>query len=127
MTKQGFPKPTDGELEVLRFLWDNGPSTVKQVHQAINITKSVGYTTTLKVMQKMLVKGLLARDDSKFRHIYTAALPEEKTQKQLLVNLLDKAFSGSTEKLLMQLLSTSKLSTEEKAVVKEMFNEDERK
>ena len=127
MAKQGFPQPTDGELEVLRFLWDNGPSTVKQVHQAINTTKSVGYTTTLKVMQKMLEKGLLTRDDSKFRHVYTAALPEEKTQKQLLANFLDKAFSGSTEKLLMQLLSTSKLSTKEKAVVKEMFNEDERK
>ncbi|MBW8016748.1 MAG: BlaI/MecI/CopY family transcriptional regulator [Planctomycetes bacterium] len=127
MVKQGFPQPTDGELEVLRFLWDNGPSTVKQVHQAINITKSVGYTTTLKVMQKMLVKGLLARDASEFRHIYTASLPEEKTQKQLLANFLDKAFSGSTEKLLMQLLSTSKLSTKEKAIVKKMFNEDERK
>jgi BlaI family penicillinase repressor len=127
MSKQKLSQPTDGELEVLRFLWDNGPSTVKQVHQAINITKSVGYTTTLKVMQKMLVKGLLTRDASKFRHVYTAALPEEKTQKQLLANFLDKAFSGSTEKLLMQLLSTSKLSTKEKAVVKEMFNEYERK
>jgi BlaI family penicillinase repressor len=127
MAKQGLPKPTDGELEVLRFLWDNGPSTVKQVNEAINTTKSVRYTTTLKVMQIMLERGLLARDDSKFRHIYTPALPEEKTQGQLLASFLDKAFSGSTEKLLMQLLSTSKLSTKEKAVVKEMFNEDERK
>ena len=97
------------------------------MHQAINTTKSVGYTTTLKVMQKMLDKGLLARDDSSFRHIYTAALPEEKTQKQLLTNFLDKAFSGSTEKLLMQLLSTGKLSAKEKAVIKKLFNENERK
>ena len=127
MSKQKLSQPTDGELEVLRFLWDNASSTVKQVHQAIKTTKSVGYTTTLKVMQKMLDKGLLTRDDSKFRHVYTAALPEEKTQKQLLANFLDKAFSGSTEKLLMQLLSTGNLSAKEKAVVKEMFNEDERK
>lgn len=127
MAKQGLPRPTDGELEVLRFLWDNGPSTVKQVHEAINETKSVGYTTTLKVMQKMLDKGLLARDDSKFRHIYTAALPEEKTQGQLLTNFLDKAFSGSVEKLLLQLLSNRKLSAKEKEAIEKMFNEDERK
>lgn len=127
MSKQEFPQPTDGELEVLRFLWDNGPSTVKQVHEAINTTKSVRYTTTLKVMQIMLERGLLSRDDSKFRHIYTPALPEEKTQGQLLANFLDKAFSGSTEKLLMQLLSARKLSAKEKATIKKMFNEDERK
>jgi len=126
MANQEFPQPTDGELEVLRFLWNNGPSTVKQVHEAINTTKSVRYTTTLKVMQIMLERGLLARDDSKFRHIYTPALPEEKTQGQLLANFLDKAFSGSTEKLLMQLLSARKLSAKEKATITKMFNENER-
>jgi len=127
MSKQEFPQPTDGELDVLRFLWDNGPSTVKQVHEAINKIKPVGYTTTLKVMQVMLERGLLFRDDSKYRHIYTPALPEEKTQGQLLTDFLDKAFSGSAEKLVMQLLSAKKLSAKERETIIKMFNENERK
>ena len=124
MSGQQFPQPTDGELEVLRVLWDNGPSTVKRVHEAINKKKPVGYTTTLKVMQVMHEKGLLTRNDSKYRHIYTPTLPEEKTQGQLLAVFLDKAFSGSAEKLVMQLLSAKKLSAKERATISKMFNEN---
>ena len=127
MPDQQFPQPTDGELEVLRFLWENGPSTVKQAHEAVNKTKPVGYTTTLKVMQVMHERGLLVRDDSKYRHIYTPALPEEKTQGQLLTDFLDKAFSGSAEKLVMQLLSAKKLSAKERSKIRKMINETERK
>ena len=127
MSKQEFPQPTDGELDVLRFLWGNGPSTVKQVHEVINQKKPVKYTTTLKVMQVMLERGLLLRDDSKYRHIYTPALPEERTQRQLLTDFLDKAFSGSAEKLVMQLLSAKKLSAKERETIIKMFDENERK
>ena len=126
MASQQFPQPTDGELEVLRVLWDNGPSTVKQVHEAVNKTKHVGYTTTLKVMQVMHEKGLLVRNDSKYRHIYKPVLPEEKTQGQLLTDFLEKAFSGSTEKLVMQLLSAKKLSAKERSKIRKMFTETER-
>jgi len=124
MPGQQFPQPTDGELEVLRVLWDNGPSTVKQVHEAVNKKKPVGYTTTLKVMQVMHEKGLLTRNDSKYRHIYTPTLPEEKTQGQLLTVFLDKAFSGSAEKLVMQLLSAKKLSAKERATISKMLNKN---
>ena len=127
MASQVFPQPTGGELEVLRFLWDNGPSTVKQVHEAVNKKRPVGYTTTLKVMQVMHERDLLVRDDSKYRHIYTPALPKEKTQGQLLTDFLDKAFSGSAEKLVMQLLSAKKLSAKERSKIRKMFNETERK
>ena len=127
MPGQQFPQPTDGELEVLRVLWDNGPSTVKQVHEVVNKKKPIGYTTTLKVMQVMHEKGLLLRNDSKYRHIYTPTLPEEKTQGQLLTDFLDKAFSGSAEKLVMQLLSAKKLSAKERSKIRKMFNETERK
>ena len=127
MPDQQFPQPTDGELDVLRFLWENGPSTVKQVHEAVNKKKPVGYTTTLKVMQVMHEKGLLVRNDSKYRHIYTPAMPEEKTQGQLLTDFLDKAFSGSAEKLVMQLISAKKLSAKERAKIGKMLNEIERK
>lgn len=127
MAKKDFPQPTDGELEVLRFLWDNGPSTVKQVHEAVNQNKSLRYTTTLKVMQVMHERGLLIRDDSKYRHVYEPAVPMEKTQGQLLTDFVEKAFSGSAEKLVMQLLNAKKLSEKERQAIIEMFNEIERK
>jgi predicted transcriptional regulator len=127
MARKQFPQPTDGELEVLRILWTNGPSTVKQVHEVVNKDRPTVYTTTLKVMQVMHEKGLLVRNDSKYRHIYTPALPEEKTKRQLVADFLDKAFSGSTEKLVMHLLSEKKISAKERAKIRKMLDETERK
>jgi predicted transcriptional regulator len=127
MPSQKLPQPTGGELEILRILWDNGPSTVKQVHEVVNKKKSIGYTTTLKVMQVMHERGLLVRNDSKYRHIYTPTLPEEKTQRQLVTDFLEKAFSGSTEKLLMHLLSAKKIPAKERAKIRKMLDEIERK
>ena len=127
MARQQFPQPTDGELEVLRILWTNGPSTVKQVHEVVNKDRPTVYTTTLKVMQVMYEKGLLVRNDSKYRHIYTPTLPEEKTQRQLVADFLEKAFSGSTEKLMMHLLSAKKMSAKERTKIRKMLDETERK
>ena len=122
MSKKQFPQPTDGELEVLRILWANGPSTIKEVHEIINQGRSTVYTTTLKVMQVMYEKGLLTRNDTKYRHIYTPAIPEEKTQRQLVEDFLEKAFSGSTEKLLMQLFSAKKISVKEHEKIRKMLD-----
>ena len=127
MLKRQFPQPTDGELEVLRILWANGPSTVKQIHEQVNKDRPTVYTTTLKVMQVMHEKGLLVRDASKYRHIYKPAVPEEKAQKQLVLDFLERAFSGSTEKLMMQLLSAKKVSTKERAKIRKMLDEIGRK
>jgi len=127
MARKQFPQPTDGELEVLRILWTNGPSTVKQVHEVVNKDRPTVYTTTLKVMQVMREKGLLVRNDSKYRHIYRPALPEEKTQRQLVTDFLERTFSGSTEKLMMHLLSAKKISAKERAKIRKMLDEIERK
>ena len=127
MPRHKLPQPTDGELEVLRILWTNGPSTVKQVHEVVNKDRPTVYTTTLKVMQVMYEKGLLVRNDSKYRHIYTPALPEETTQKKLVADFLEKAFSGSTEKLMMHLLSAKKMSAKERTKIRKMLDETERK
>ena len=126
MTKRTMPQPTDGELAILGILWDNGPSTVRQVNQAMNKTKATGYTTTLKLMQIMVEKGILVRDDSQFRHIYKPALSEEKTQKQLVGSLLERAFSGSAEKLVMRALSAKKVSAAELVKIRKMLDEMER-
>ncbi|MBN2180403.1 MAG: BlaI/MecI/CopY family transcriptional regulator [Sedimentisphaerales bacterium] len=123
MTKQNNSRPTDRELTILRILWDNGPSTVREVNEAMNEDQDTGYTTTLKLMQIMTDKGLLRRDDSRFKHVYKPALTEEKAQKQLVGDLLEKAFSGSAEKLVMRALSAKKVSAKELSKIRKMLDE----
>jgi predicted transcriptional regulator len=125
MARRKTARPTDRELTILRILWDNGPSTVRQVNEAMNQDENTGYTTTLKLMQIMTEKGLLLRDDSQFKHIYRPALTEEKAQKQLVGELLEKAFSGSAEKLVMRALSAKKVSAKELASIKKMLDDFE--
>jgi predicted transcriptional regulator len=120
-------RPTDKELAILRILWDNGPSTVKEVNEAMSEHEKTGYTTTLKFMQIMTEKGLLNRDDSQFKHIYKPAVTEEKTQKQLVGDLLEKAFSGSAEKLVMRALSAKNVSNKELTRIKKMIKAIEEK
>jgi predicted transcriptional regulator len=114
--------PTDRELAILRILWDKGPATVRQVNEAMNEDEDTGYTTTLKLMQIMTDKGLLHRDDSQWRHIFRPASSQEKTQGYLVSELLDKAFAGSAEKLVMRVLSAKKVSVEERMRIKEMLD-----
>jgi predicted transcriptional regulator len=105
--------PTEKELAILNVLWDKGPCTVRQVHCIISSTQETGYTTTLKLMQIMIDKGLLVRDDTPFKHVYKPAISKEMTQHRIVENILDKAFAGSAEALIMQALSSRKVSSEE--------------
>ncbi len=123
MARGKTPRPTDRELTILRILWDNGPSTVRQVNEVMNEDVSTGYTTTLKLMQIMTEKCLLRRDDSQFKHVFKPALTEAKAQKQLVGDLLERAFSGSAEKLVMRALSAKKISARELASIRRMLDE----
>jgi len=128
MARRKSSRPTDRELTILRILWDKGPSTVRDVNEIMNEDENTGYTTTLKLMQIMAEKGLVRRDDSddsRFKHVYRHALTEEKAQKQLVGDLLDRAFSGSAEKLVMRALSAKKVSAKELASIRKMINEFE--
>ena len=125
MAKQSNNQPTDRELQILQILWDNGPSTVRQVNKHMNELEKTGYTTTLKLMQIMVDKNLLDRDDSQFKHIYSTAVNEETTQNQVVGNLVDKLFSGSAEKLVMRALSAKKVSPEELANIKNLISQIE--
>jgi BlaI family penicillinase repressor len=127
MARHKVPGPTARELAILGILWNNGPSTVRRVNEEMNKQRSTGYTTTLKLMQIMTEKGLVVRDDSMFQHIYKPAISEEKTQKQLVGDLLEKAFSGSAEKLVMRALSAKKVSLKELAKIKKMIEKIEGK
>jgi len=125
MVRKKVPQPTDRELTILGILWDLGPSTVRQVNEAMNKDRATGYTTTLKLMQIMTEKRLLVRDESRWKHIYKPAMSEERTQKQLVGDLLERAFSGSAEKLVMRALSTRKVSAKELARIRKMLDEFE--
>ena len=107
------PRPTDAELAILRILWERGPSTVRQVHDILANERQAAYTTALKLLQIMTEKGLVERDERDRTHIYRARLSEETTQRQLVRDLLDRAFGGSSGKLVMQALATKRASAEE--------------
>jgi predicted transcriptional regulator len=107
------PRPTDAELAILRVLWARGPSTVREVHDAMSGAKSVAYTTTLKTLQVMTEKGLTLREDHRGLHLYRPRHGEQETQRRLVTDLLDRAFGGSTSKLVVQALATRRASPEE--------------
>jgi len=106
-------RPTGSELAILQVLWEKGPSTVRAVHEALAGARSTGYTTTLKLMQIMAAKGLVVRDESARTHVYTPKVPADQTQRQLVSDLVDRAFGGSAAALVMQALSEHPASPEE--------------
>ncbi|WP_242926155.1 BlaI/MecI/CopY family transcriptional regulator [Pontibacter vulgaris] len=113
MSTEHPQKPTESELEILQVLWQNGPSTVRFVHEELSKTKEAGYTTTLKIMQIMAEKGMVEPDKSSRSHVYRPLLTEEATQRKLLDRFLDTTFRGSAMKLVMQALGNHQTSPEE--------------
>ncbi len=115
-------KPTEGELEILKVLWENGQATVREVHENILKYKDAGYTTTLKLMQIMFEKGLVTRDDSSKTHIYTANVSREKTQNQFLGKMINNLFGGSSTQLVMQALGNHSPNKEELNEIQAMLD-----
>jgi predicted transcriptional regulator len=122
MTKSPPPRPTDAELAILRVLWERGPSTVRQVHELLTRERPTAYTTALKMLQIMTEKGLVRRDETDRTHVYHAKLTEEQTQRQLVRDLLDRAFGGSAPKLVMQALAARRASAEELSEIRKLID-----
>jgi BlaI family transcriptional regulator, penicillinase repressor len=116
------PRPTDAELAILRVLWRRGPSTVRQVHEDLERRSLTGYTTVLKLLQIMTEKGLVERDESQRAHVYVARLPEEQTLGQLVGDLLDRAFEGSSSRLVMRALESRPATREELSEIRRMLD-----
>ena len=93
MATLSHPKPTASELEILHILWERGPSTVREVHEALGAHKPVGYTSVLKLMQIMTAKGTVRRDEQQRAHVYEAVQPAEKTKRQLAADVLQRVFT----------------------------------
>ena len=118
------PRPTDAELAILRVLWQLGPSTVRQVHDVLMRERPTAYTTALKLLQIMTEKGLVRRDEADRTHIYHPRLTEEQTQRQLIRDLMDRAFGGSSSKLVLQALASKRASSDELAEIRRMLERD---
>src|SRR5262245_6384116 len=119
--KQLSRKPTDAELEILRVLWTRGPSTVREVAEAMGRT---GYTTILKLLQIMTEKRLVRRDEAARTHVYEAAYTEDQTQRHLVTDLLDRVFDGSAAKLVLQALASRKASPEELDEIRKLLDKE---
>lgn len=120
-------KPTKSELEILAILWEKDAATVREVYEIINERKPTSYTTVLKLMQIMFEKGLVTRDDANRAHVYSAKHPQEQTQKNLVSDLLEKAFRGSALKLVQHVLETKPASAEELKEIRKLISEAEKK
>ena len=122
-----LPRPTDSELAILRVLWDRGPSTVRAVHEALVDARETGYTTTLKLMQIMADKRLVARDESQRSHVYRPLVEESPTQRRLVLELIDRAFEGSASRLVLNALSSRPTSKDELAQIRALLDEIEKR
>ncbi len=115
-------KPTDSELEILQVIWENGPTTVRQINDLLNQKRTVGYTTTLKLLQIMAQKGIVSVDKSQRQHIYDARLNQDETQLRLIDQFLETTFGGSAKKLVMQVLGNKKPGKRELDEIKALIN-----
>jgi predicted transcriptional regulator len=127
MRKGAVPKPTDAELAILRVLWEQGPSTVRQVYEVASRGRSLAYTTTLKLLQIMTEKGLTTREEQGQHHVYRARHAEAETQRRLVRDLIERAFGGSTSKLVMQVLATKRASPEELREIRRLLSTEKEK
>ena len=118
--------PSTAELAILRVLWERGASTVHEVHKALYEGTEIGYTTSLKLLQNMLGKGLVTRDERTRQHVYRAAVPKQRTLNALVRNLIDRTFAGSSAALAMQALDARPASREELDQLKELIRKIER-
>ena len=127
MPKEPSKKPTASELEILRVLWARGPSTVREVHEALSEKKSLGYTTVLKLLQIMTAKGTVGRDEGQRAHVYQACQPATETKRQLVGDVLQRVFEGSASELMMHALEGRRTSTKELEELRRLLDEHERR
>ena len=116
-------RPTDAELEILQVLWQRGTSTVRQVYEVLSEKRDLAYTTVLKMLQIMHEKGLVLRDETDRSHSYSAARPQAEVQKALVTDLVDRAFNGSAEQLLMSAIGSTSATPDELTRIRALLDE----
>ena len=123
MAKTRPAQPTEVELQMLRILWDLGPSPVRDIHARLNAEKGTNYSTTVKMLSVMLEKGLVKRDVKVSPHVYRAALSREKAGKRMLGDLIEKVYEGAAMSLVLQALSSAAATKEELSEARRLLDE----
>ena len=127
MPRPTSAQPTEVEMQILRILWDLGPSPVREIHRRLEAAKGTSYSTTVKMLAVMLQKGLVKRDEQAQPHVYRPALTRAKTGKRMLDDLIEKVYQGSAMSLVLQALSSGKATKEELDEVRRMLDQMEGK
>ncbi len=127
MPRPSSSQPTEVEMQILRILWDLGPSLVREIHRRLEAAKGTSYSTTVKMLSVMLEKGLVTRDEEAQPHIYTAALTRDGAGKRLVRDLIDKVYNGSALSLVLQALSTQRATQEERDEIRRLLDKMEGK
>lgn len=127
MSHESPQKPTTSELEILHVLWARGPSTVREVHEALSEQKSLGYTTVLKLLQIMTAKGTVRRNEDQRAHVYEACQPATETKRQLVGDVLQRVFEGSASELMIHALEGRRTSKKELEELRRLLDEYERR
>jgi predicted transcriptional regulator len=127
VTATGQFQPTEVELQMLRILWELGPSPVREIHARLNAAKGTKYSTTVKMLSVMLDKGLVRRDENASPHVYRAAVTRESAGKRLVKDLVNKVYDGAAMSLVLHALTSAKASPEELAEVRRLLDQMEGK
>jgi predicted transcriptional regulator len=125
MPRPASSQPTDVELQILRILWDLGPSPVRAIHERLKAEKGTNYSTTVKMLAVMLQKGLVKRDEEAQPLVYRAALSRERAGKRMLSDLIDKVYEGSAMSLVLQALSSRQATQAERDEIRRLLDEME--
>ena len=123
MPRTPSTQPTEVELQILRILWELGPSTARQVHNQLVESRDTNYSTTVKMLSVMLDKKLVKRDETVRPQIFRPAATQNRTQERMLKHLVEKAYNGSVGSLVMQALSSRASSPDELAEIRCLLNE----
>ncbi|QEG41709.1 BlaI/MecI/CopY family transcriptional regulator [Roseimaritima ulvae] len=127
MARHTSLQPTEVELQILRILWDDGPSIARHIHDSLQAFKQTTYSTTVKMLSVMMDKGLLKRDENASPLVYRPAVPQQRTQKRMLGDLIDKVYDGSAAALMMHALSSKKATAEELQEIRDLLDQLEDK
>ena len=127
MRRSGPAQPTEVELQILRILWELGPSPVRDIHARLNADKGTNYSTTVKMLSVMLEKGLVTRDEDATPHVYRPTQSRRKTGKRMLSDLIEKVYDGSAMSLVLQALSNTEATKEELDEVRQLLDQMEGK
>jgi BlaI family transcriptional regulator, penicillinase repressor len=127
MPRPTSAQPTEVEMQILRILWELGPSPVREIHKRLEAAKGTNYSTTVKMLAVMLQKGLVKRDEDAQPHVYRPALSRAKTGKRILDDLIEKVYEGSSTALVLQALSSGTATKEELSEVRRILDQMEGK